>query len=88
LYRLFIVDSATVGASALLVSVFETVKAELAYLIPARTRLEILVCEVELLDAKRAAGAIWSAEKRQRRASIRHTMILRRHLLYYPEVDS
>ena len=50
--RLFIVDSSTVRASALLVGGFETVEAELAYLITTRTRLEVFVCKIKFFDAK------------------------------------
>jgi hypothetical protein len=58
---LFIVDSPTVGTRAFLVSVLETVEAELTYLISARTRLEVFVCEVKFFDAKRTAMGAWSA---------------------------
>lgn len=48
----FIIDSPTVGTSALLVCVLKTVEAELAYLVATRTRLEVLVREVEFFYAK------------------------------------
>lgn len=49
---LFIVDPPAVGAGALLVSILETVEAELTYLISARTGLEILVCKIKFFDAE------------------------------------
>jgi len=43
-----------------------------AYLVPARTRLETLVCEVELLDAERAGLLLVIVENKRVLHAFRH----------------
>jgi hypothetical protein len=50
-----VVDFSTVWAGALVVGVLKTVEAELADLIATRTWLEVLVSEVEFLNAERTS---------------------------------
>ena len=66
----FIIDPPAVGTSALLVCVLQTVEAELAYLVATRTRLEVLVCEVEFFDAKWTRGDMISKGKAKLREQI------------------
>ncbi len=59
----FIINPPAIGTSALLVRVLKTVEAELAYLIPTRTRLEVLVGEIEFFDAEWTRGDMISKGK-------------------------